>query len=81
MYLKQAAPYVSNQKMAAVAHCDGAITMWDITAGKRVSEMFNHKVECRSVEFSCDNKWMVSSSFDCSVGVMNYENRSFVKVK
>ncbi|MEE4248799.1 MAG: hypothetical protein V2I33_25765 [Kangiellaceae bacterium] len=71
MYLKQAAPYVSDQKLAAVAHCDGAITLWDITAGKRVTHMLNHTAECRSVEFSCDNKWLVSASFDGSIGVMN----------
>lgn len=71
MYLKQTVPYTSAAKLAAVAHCDGAVTLWDITAGKLADELFHHTGECRAVEFSCDNKWLASASFDASLGILN----------
>ena len=73
-------PYVNSEKLAAIAHCDGAVTIWDITAGKRVSEMFNHRGECRSIEFSCDNAWLTSASFDCTVGMINSETNEFNQI-
>jgi len=81
MYLKQTVPIKPAEKLAAVAHCDGAVTLWDITAGKLADQIFQHSSECRSVEFSCDNKWIASASFDYSIGILNNETKAFTSVK
>jgi len=61
----------SSQKLAAVAHCDGMVTFWDLTASRLFSKLNYHKSECRSVEFSSDTRWLVSASFDTTLGLVD----------
>jgi WD40 repeat protein len=60
-----------SQKLAALAHSDGLVTVWDITGGKLASKHTHHTGEARSVEFSSDTRWLVSSSFDSSIGIVD----------
>lgn len=54
------------------------VSLWDITAGKFYSKYSYHGGDCRSVEFSCDAKWLLSASFDRSLGVFDMrKNESF----
>lgn len=61
----------ASQKLAAVAHCDGMVTFWDLTANRLFSKLNYHKSECRSVEFSSDTRWLVSASFDSTLGLVD----------
>lgn len=67
--------------IAAVGHLDGVVSVWDITAGKLLSKYNYHTADCRSVEFSCDTNWLVSSSFDGSLGFVNMKSGKNCKVE
>ena len=58
------------QSLAAVAHSDGTVSIWNLTAGKLQDSYLYHNADCRSVEFSSDGHWLLTSSFDYSIGVM-----------
>jgi WD40 repeat protein len=59
-----------NQKIIAVGHNDGVVSLWDLTAGKLFSKFTFHTLECRSVEFSSNANWLATGSFDCSLGIV-----------
>ena len=73
-----------NQKIVAVGHNDGVVSLWDLTAGKLFSKFTFHTQECRSVEFSSNSAWLATGSFDGSLGlvevskgqVFKFENHS-----
>jgi WD40 repeat protein len=61
----------SAQKLAAVAHCDGVITLWDLNMNRLFRKINVHSADCRSVEFSSDTRWLVSASFDTTLGLVD----------
>ena len=67
--------------IAAVGHLDGVVSLWDITAGKLMSKYNYHTADCRSVEFSADTNWLVSCSFDGSLGFVNMKSGKNCKVE
>ncbi|OMJ91689.1 hypothetical protein SteCoe_5717 [Stentor coeruleus] len=67
--------------VAAVGHLDGVVSLWDITAGKLMSKYNYHTADCRSLEFSCDTNWLVSCSFDGSLGFVNMKTGKNYKVE
>eukprot|EP00743_Colponemidia_sp_Colp-15_P004540 GILK01004894.1.p1 GENE.GILK01004894.1~~GILK01004894.1.p1 ORF type:complete len:854 (+),score=139.34 GILK01004894.1:105-2666(+) len=66
--------YSSGQLLAA-AHEDGPVTIFDMTAGKIVTQFTHHQQDCRSVDFSANGRWLVTSSFDGTVGVVDVWTR------
>jgi len=60
-----------SQKLAAIAHVDGLVSLWDLTAGKLQGKLTHHTSDCRSVEFSADANWLVTASFDGTIGVVD----------
>ncbi|CAG9323077.1 unnamed protein product [Blepharisma stoltei] len=76
---KQAAPAKPN--LAAVGHADGIVTVWDINAGRLYSKNSYHLAECRSVDFSADTRWLVSSSFDRSIGLVQMDTGSACRLE
>ena len=59
-----------SQKLIAVGHNDGVVSLWDITAGKLFSKFTYHTLECRSVEFSSNSQWLATGSFDSTLGLV-----------
>lgn len=72
---------LQKNNMAAVGHLDGVVSLWDITAGKLMSKYNYHTADCRSLEFSCDTNWLVSCSFDGSLGFVNMKTWKNYKVE
>lgn len=68
---RQSPQRTRTQELAAVSHLDGMISLWDLTAGKLQSKFSYHTSDCRAVEFSADANWLVSASFDSTIGVMD----------
>jgi WD40 repeat protein len=60
-----------SMKLAAIAHVDGQVSLWDLTAGKLQAKLNHHTSDCRSVEFSADANWLVTASFDGTIGVVD----------
>eukprot|EP00943_MAST-04B_sp_MAST-4B-sp1_P000403 g403.t1 len=50
-------------------HKDGSINVWDLRAQRLSWTIQAHSSECRSVEYSNDGRWLISSSFDNSINV------------
>ena len=71
----------SRNHLAAVGHLDGVVSVWDITAGKLMSKFNYHSADCRSLEFSCDTNWLVSCSFDGSLGFVNMRSGKNYKIE
>jgi WD40 repeat protein len=82
MFLKkeERKPMTRNH-LAAVGHLDGVVSLWDITAGKLMSKYNYHTADCRSLEFSCDTNWLVSCSFDGSLGFVNMKSGKNYKIE
>jgi len=57
------------------------VTLWDITAGKLFGKFKHHNADCRSVEFSSDNKWLISASFDNSIGIVDMNHNQTFKIE
>ena len=70
-YPKQSPQRVKPPELAAVSHVDGMVSLWDLTAGKLQSKYDYHSNDCRAVEFSADGKWLVTASFDATIGVVD----------
>ena len=68
-------------KLAAVGHCDGVVSLWELTAGKLYSKYTYHSGECRSVDFSCNAQWLSTGSFDSSIGLVNITEGSVFKLE
>ena len=83
MFLKKGGDKYASPKsnLAAVGHLDGVVSLWDITAGKLMSKYNYHTADCRSVEFSADTNWLVSCSFDGSLGFVNMKSSKNCKVE
>ena len=82
MFLKKSErKQLSRSNLAAVGHLDGVVSLWDITAGKLMSKYNYHTADCRSVEFSSDTNWLVSCSFDGSLGFVNMKSGKNCKVE
>ena len=50
-------------------HKDGSINVWDLRAQRLSWTIQAHGAECRSVDYSSDGRWLLSSSFDNSINV------------
>ena len=70
-----------HQKLAAVAHSDGVMSVWDLTAGRLFSKHNFHRESCRSVEFSCNAQWLASASFDQTVGLTSIETGQSYRIQ
>lgn len=82
MFLKKEERKVQTRNhLAAVGHLDGVVSLWDITAGKLMSKYNYHTADCRSLEFSCDTNWLVSCSFDGSLGFVNMKSGKNYKIE
>lgn len=75
MYIQKSLSQQQSQhkamKLAAVAHVDGVVSLWDLTASKLQTKLTHHTNDCRSVEFSADANWLVTASFDGTIGVVD----------
>lgn len=82
MFLKKEERKIASKNhLAAVGHLDGVVSLWDITAGKLMSKFNYHTADCRSLEFSCDTNWLVSCSFDGSLGFVNMKSGKNYKIE
>ena len=50
-------------------HKDGSINVWDLRAQRLSWSLQAHSSECRSVEYSPNGRWLLSSSFDNSISI------------
>lgn len=71
----------SAQVLAAAAHSDGVVSVWDLTAGRLFSKHNFHRESCRYVSFSSDSKWLASASFDHSIGLTSIETGDSYRVQ
>jgi len=55
--------------IAAVAHTDGVVTLWDINTRKLLKVEELHEADCRSVEFDSSSGLIATSSFDATIGI------------
>lgn len=71
----------NSQKLAAVGHTDGTVTIWDVTAGKLFSKYTYHTSECRSVDFSSNGQWIATGSFDSTLGLVDMNKGQVFKLE
>lgn len=71
----------SPQLLAAAAHSDGIVSVWDLTAAQLFSKHSFHRESCRAVEFSSDAKWLASASFDQSIGLTSLRSGESYRIQ
>ena len=66
----------NNDLIIAAGHIDGKITIWNYLNKKLIKEIKenNDKMEIRSVSFSPDGKFLLSSSFDHKIKLFDVNN-------
>ena len=69
---------VSGSYYVGIGHVDGCFQILDIRNAKPVFEKFIHSKECRSLDFSPDDKWLLSTSFDCMSHVVSVGDGSLL---
>jgi WD40 repeat protein len=67
--------------LAAVSHKDGGVSLWNLRAAKLEDTLLYHNADCRTVEFSSDGHWLLSSSFDYTIGVLEMATKQVTKLK
>jgi len=72
---------LSAQLLAAAAHSDGVVSVWDLTAAQLFSKHSFHRESCRAVEFACNGQWLASASFDQSVGLTSLESGESYRIQ
>lgn len=70
----------NSQKLAAVSHANGLVTLWDVSSGRLFTKFALHNDNCRSVEFSSDKRWLVSASFDQTIGLVNLDTNEICRL-
>jgi WD40 repeat protein len=53
----------------ATGHEDGNCCIWDLRAGRLLWMLRAHESQCRSVDYDCSGRWILSASFDGTVGI------------
>lgn len=62
----------SNSSYVASGHQDGSVQRWDVrTARSPLETLLHHRDECRTLSWSPDGAWLVSSSFDGTICVLH----------
>lgn len=59
---------------------DGLISLWDLRTAKMANSFHYHNLDCRSVEFSPDSRWLASASFDHTLGFTNLETEETTQI-
>lgn len=55
----------------ASGHQDGSVALWDLRMkGKPLQSLAHHQDECRALSWSPDGVWLLSSSFDGTICIM-----------
>jgi len=63
-----------------VLSCSFHIRLWDIDSGKCIQTFEGHNETVRTVEWSADQRFVLSAGHDCTVRVWDVESGSCVKV-
>lgn len=67
----------SDSRYFASGHQDGGVSVWDLRVKSRALEtLAHHQDECRAISWSPDGSWLLSSSFDGTICVMQVEQRA-----
>ena len=53
----------------ATGHEDGNCCVWDLRAGRLLWMLRAHESQCRSVDYDSSGRWILSASFDGTVGI------------
>ena len=69
---------VSGGDYLGMGYSDGCFQVLDTRNWKIVFEKFIHSKECRSLDFSPDDKWLLSTSFDCMSHVVSVVDGSVI---
>jgi len=64
--------------LAAVAHIDGLVTLWDLSTRKVIEEVELHEADCRSVEFDASAGLIASTSFDSSIAIYDLNKQTII---
>ncbi len=57
----------------AVGHNQGFLSTWDFSSLKMIDTWQPHQDDCRSVDYSPDSQFLLTSSFDCSAKVTSQQ--------
>ena len=70
---------VSGSQYLSVGYMDGCFQLLDVRKPSEIIfEKFIHSKECRSLDFSPGDKWLLSSSFDCMSHVISVQEGSLL---
>jgi len=61
-------------KVAVTGLCDGSIRVWNLETYQEIKASIFHNKPVRSVALSLDNRWLVSSSDDCTVKLLDLQS-------
>lgn len=61
----------NDSRYFASGHQDGSVALWDLRMkGKPLQSLAHHQDECRALSWSPDGAWLLSSSFDGTICIM-----------
>eukprot|EP00516_Mucochytrium_quahogii_P005338 CAMPEP_0203745192 /NCGR_PEP_ID=MMETSP0098-20131031/1011_1 /ASSEMBLY_ACC=CAM_ASM_000208 /TAXON_ID=96639 /ORGANISM=" , Strain NY0313808BC1" /LENGTH=1115 /DNA_ID=CAMNT_0050632903 /DNA_START=434 /DNA_END=3781 /DNA_ORIENTATION=+ len=63
----------SNSHVIASGHEDGSCRIWDIRKRQYLFKTHYHTDDVRSIDFSPDGSWLLSASFDGTVGIIDMD--------
>ena len=61
-------------------HEDGSCMIYDITAGRTLQLFSPHTMDCRSVRFSPDNRFLLTGSYDTSIILMDVRKNLDIEI-
>ena len=63
----------------AIAHTSGIVSLWDVRNFDQPLETIQvHEYDCRSVEYSPDGDYLITSSFDGTARIVNEKSHKVV---
>lgn len=70
----------THDQQLAVALADGSCSIYDTRNWKSLGSFQPHSSECRSVRYSPDGKWLLTGSYDASVGLTEAASLEWVEL-
>mmetsp|Transcript_3091 Transcript_3091/g.7974 ORF Transcript_3091/g.7974 Transcript_3091/m.7974 type:complete len:176 (-) Transcript_3091:27-554(-) len=65
-----------NSTVLAAGYGVGNAHLWDLRSHRIFHTFGHHKEQCRSAEFSPDGKWLLTTSFDSTVAIVQVDDDS-----
>lgn len=68
-----------NGSKMAIGHQTGDVSFWDLRNLNNCHSTLNmHQDDCRSVEYDPSCRYLLSSSFDCSIRIYDLDSEKFI---